>query len=86
MTESKEEKTPAVVDADDDDIPDNADDVDAEEFPIDADGDRINYAENPEEYMYWYKNGVERWREDADEDEDELVKALPVPPKSSSLI
>jgi len=72
VTESKEEKTPAVVDADD---------VDAEEFPIDADGDRINYAENPEEYMYWYKNGVERWREDEDEDEE----AIPIKPRKAMI-
>jgi len=85
VTESIEEKTPVVVHEDYDDIPDNADDVDAEEFPIDEDGDRINYAENPEEYLYWYKNGVERWREDADEDEDEDEEAIPIKPRKAMI-
>ena len=31
-------------------------------FPIDEDGHRITLAENPEDYEYWWYNGVERWR------------------------
>ena len=41
-----------------------ADATDADEFPIDEEGSRIYLAENPEKYEYWWKNGVERWRED----------------------
>lgn len=87
VAESIEEKTPVVVDEDYHDIPDNADDVDAEEFPIDADGDRINYAENPEEYLYWYKTGVERWREEKyeDEDEDEDDEEIPIKPRKAMI-
>ena len=43
-------------------IPEDADDTNADEFPIDEEGFRITYAENPEEYMYWLTHGVERWR------------------------
>ena len=52
-----------IVSSDDEPI-DNPDDPEADEFPIDADGDRINFWDNRDEYMYWYRNGVERWRDE----------------------
>lgn len=51
----------------DDNPPEDADDTDADEFPLDSDGSRITYAENPEEYMYWHRHGVERWRDEEPE-------------------
>ena len=93
ISETKEEKTPhqnkyyeseddAESDQDaesdeEDDFPENPDDTDAEEFPVDEEGFRINYSEDPKEYMFWYKNGVERWRMEQDEEEGESVPVKP---------
>uniref|UniRef100_A0A6C0BYH6 Uncharacterized protein n=1 Tax=viral metagenome TaxID=1070528 RepID=A0A6C0BYH6_9ZZZZ len=62
----------------DDEPIDNPDDPEAVEFPIDAYGDRINFWENRDEYMYWYRNGVERWRV---EEEDTAAPAIHSTPR-----
>ena len=56
------------------DVPSDADEIDPIiGFPIDAEGSRIYYSENPDEYMYWYEHGVERWR---DEDDGNIVTII----------
>ena len=33
-------------------------------FPIDREGHRIYYEDDPEEYEYWWHTGAERWRDE----------------------
>lgn len=58
---------PSDADDTDENFAAEADATDADEFPLDEAGSRIYYSENEGEYMYWYNHGVERWRDEADE-------------------
>ena len=42
------------------------DDVNAEIFPVDEEGHRIYFADDPEAYAFWQEHGIEQWRYDED--------------------
>ena len=46
-----------------------ADHVEADEFPLDEEGCRICLADEPERYKYWFIHGVEKWRAEEEDDE-----------------
>ena len=39
------------------------DDVNADEFPVDEEGHRILFADDPEAYTFWQEHGIEEWRQ-----------------------
>lgn len=50
-----------------------ADDVEADEFPLDEEGCRICLADEPERYKYWFIHGVEKWRAEEEDEEEPSI-------------